>query len=423
MIQEGLLSFLQTNPANTYYLGYSGGLDSHVLLHACAALQVKYPQTYQFQAIHIHHGLQKIADAWVQHAEQICADLNLPLKVIYLNLKPAIGESIEALARQARYQAFSNCLTADDLLLTAHHQDDQAETFLLNALRGSGGTGLAAMPSLRPLGLGQLGRPLLRFSRQQLEAYAQHYQLSYVNDPTNAETQFDRNYLRQAIMPSLQKRWPAVTQTLSRAASWQAEQQQVLGKLLTERLLHFAGSQTDTLSVQALSTEDELMQKALLRHWLQDLGFSMPSAKKLQHILTDVLAAPLDAQPCVAWSGCELRRYRDNLYALKPLTTHDATQVIVWSNLEQDLYLPSLKRSLSKNLLTPELKQVAQASQALITVRFRQGGERVKRDKAYSLELKTLLQTAGIPPWERECLPLIYLGDDLHIVVGVYPQA
>lgn len=423
MIQEGLLSFLQTHPATKYYLAYSGGLDSHVLLHASAALQAQHPQTFQFYAIHIHHGLQASADVWVEHAEQICTALNLPLKVIYLNLKPAAGESIEAIARQARYQAVSECLAANEILLTAHHQDDQAETFLLNALRGSGGTGLAAMPQLRALGAGQLGRPLLAFSRAQLEAYAQQYQLQYVDDPSNAQIQFDRNYLRHAILPCLQERWPAVSQTLSRAANWQAEQQQVLEHLLAAQLPQFVGNQAHTLSATALNNQDEFMQKALVRYWLQNQGFTMPSAKKLQHILTDVLASAADATPYVAWGTCEVRRYRDDVYALKPLSQHDAKQIIVWTDVEQDLYLPSLEQSLSKDLLSNELKQEAAAANLAITVGFRQGGERVQRAHSHSLELKTLFQAAGIPPWERERVPLIYLGEQLRLVVGIYPKS
>lgn len=423
MIQEGLLSFLQAQRASKYYIAYSGGLDSHVLLHACAALHRQYPQRFQFEAIHIHHGLQAVAETWVAHARQICADLNLPVNIIDLNLKPVVGESLEAIARQARYQAFSSSLSRDEMLLTAHHQDDQAETFLLNALRGSGGSGLAAMPTVRCLGVGKLGRPLLAFSRAQLEAYAALYQLSYVDDPTNAETQFDRNYLRHEILPRLQLRWPATSQTLSRAAAWQAEQQQILGQLLDQQWPQFAGSRPHTLSVQALSAVDALMQKALIRHWLHQLGFMLPVAKKLQSILLDVLVASSDAMPCVQWHGCELRRYSDDLYALQPLSPHDPKQVLVWEDWEQDLYLRSLNRWLSKQLLTPVLKHQARAESLLITVRFRQGGERVQREQGYSLELKKLFQTATVPPWERERIPLVYIGEKLRLVSGIYPPS
>lgn len=422
MIQEGLLSFLQTYPATRYFIAYSGGLDSHVLLHACAVLQRQHPDRFQFQAIHIHHGLQPSADAWVEHAQQTCAALAVPLNVQYLNLKPAIGDSIEAVARQARYQAFSEMLTASDMLLTAHHQQDQAETFLLNAIRGSGVAGLAAMPVLRKLGQGQLGRPLLVFSRQQLEAYATLYQLEYVDDPTNTDLKFDRNYLRHEILSRLHSRWPAVNTTLSRAAQLQAGQQQLLDQLLAGHLTQYAGSQANTLSNAALATQNPLMQKALLRQWLKHLGFSLPSAKKLQHILSDVLAAEADAIPCVAWEGCELRRYRDDIYALKPQKKHDTKQVIEWADLEQHLYLPSLEYSLDHRLLSADLKTEAQAKQQAISVRFRQGGERVERLNQHSLALKTLLQDTGIPPWERERIPLIYLADSLRLVVGVYPK-
>ena len=423
MVQDSILAFLNAEPAKTYYLAYSAGLDSHVLLHACAAVQAQAPNTFHFQAIHIHHGLQTCADAWVQHAEQVCAALQLPLTLIYLDLKPAVGDSIEAVARQARYQALSTCLGRDDLLLTAHHQDDQAETFLFNALRGSGGMGLAAMPAVRALGLGKLGRPLLNCSRAQLEAYAQQHQLQAVQDPSNEQTQFDRNYLRHEIIPRLRSRWPAVAQTLSRAATWQAEQQQVLDHLLAKSLVQVKGSQPATLSVAALMTQAAYLQKALIRHWLQQLGFTVPSAKKLQQILTDVLAAALDANPCVTWGGCELRRYRDDLYALTPLSPHDPKQILVWADLEQDLMIRTLNLCLSSQSLSTRFKQIVANSSLPVTVRFRQGGERVRNLQGSCLALKTLFQAAGIPPWERERIPLIYLGDDLQVVLGVYPKA
>lgn len=422
MVQECMLAFLQAWPAKQYYLAYSGGLDSHVLLHACAVVQAQNPQQFRFQVIHIHHGLQASADAWAAHAEQVCAALQLPLKLIYLNLKPTRGESIEAVARQARYQALSACLAKDEMLLSAHHQDDQAETFLLNALRGSGGAGLAAMPPVRPLGLAYLGRPLLACSRAQLAAYAERYQLNYVDDPSNAEIQFDRNYLRHEILPRLQSRWPAASQTLSRAATWQAEQQQILEQLLTQQLAQFAGRRAQTLSVQALITVDKLMQKALIRQWLAHLGFALPAARKLEAILSTMLTASMDAMPCVKWQGCELRRYRDDLYALKPFSPHDPTQVLLWEDWEQDLYLPSLGCYLSKALLSPALKQGAKAENLPITIGFRQGGERVQREQGYSLALKQLFQAAGVPPWERERIPLVYRGDELRLVVGIYPK-
>ena len=221
----------------------------------------------------------------------------------------------------------------------------------------------------------------------------------------------------------MRSRWPAVAQTLSRAATWQAEQQQVLDHLLAKSLVQVKGSQPATLSVAALMTQAAYLQKALIRHWLQQLGFTVPSAKKLQQILTDVLAAALDANPCVTWGGCELRRYRDDLYALTPLSPHDPKQILVWADLEQDLMIRTLNLCLSSQSLSTRFKQIVANSSLPVTVRFRQGGERVRNLQGSCLALKTLFQAAGIPPWERERIPLIYLGDDLQVVLGVYPKA
>ena len=201
-----LLQTLQHYPCSSYLLAYSGGMDSHVLLHLLADLQSakKIPP---LRAIYIDHGLQTIAATWAQHCEKITSALAIPYQSIALNLVPKQGESLEAVARQARYKTFAQQLQPNEILLTAHHQNDQAETVLLQLLRGSGVDGLAAMPVIKPFQAGQLLRPLLPYSRYDLECYAQQHQLNYIDDPSNINTDFDRNFLRQDILPRLQGRW------------------------------------------------------------------------------------------------------------------------------------------------------------------------------------------------------------------------
>lgn len=203
---------MQAHPAKAYLLAFSGGLDSHVLLHACSQLRTEWPDL-NVRAIHIEHGLQAISAQWVQHCQTVCAALTIPLQVEYLNLTIAAGQSLEAVAREARYAAFAQHLQAGEMLLTAHHQNDQAETLLLHVMRGSGVDGLAAMPMIRPFAQGHLARLLLPFTRADLQQYAAYYQLAYIDDPSNADNRFERNFIRNQVMPLLKQRWVSSEQT------------------------------------------------------------------------------------------------------------------------------------------------------------------------------------------------------------------
>lgn len=417
IVAKHLLPFLrQQQTATRFLIAFSGGLDSHVLLHLCAALQVQYPY-WQFRAIHIDHGLQAESPDWAAHCGTVCGLLAMPLVQVALHLQIPPGASLEAEARQARYDAFAQHLQTDEMLLTAHHQDDQAETLLLHLLRGSGVDGLAAMPAVRAFAQGWLGRPLLGCSREDLAAYAHQHALHYLQDPSNADSRFDRNFLRHQVMPVLRQRWPAVARTFARAARLQGESRQLLHDCVQEKLPYYQGSCSGTLAISQLRTASLALQAALLRSWLANAGFLLPSAKKLERVLHDVLLASADAMPCVCWAGCEIRRYRDDLYAMRPLAAHDAAQVWYW-DAHQTLVLPTLGITLIPEMLGAWLPLARDAGG--VTVRFRQGGETMELPyRGGSHALKHLLQEAGIPPWQRERLPLIYVGERLVNVVGV----
>ncbi|OQX04935.1 MAG: tRNA lysidine(34) synthetase TilS [Thiothrix lacustris] len=407
-MRNSLVAFFQRYPAANYWIGFSGGLDSHVLLHVCASLREQYPHL-KFRALHIDHSLQAASAAWAAHCFEVCASLEMPLVVDTLQLVIPAGESVEAVARAARYAAFSQHLQTGDMVLTAHHQNDQAETVLLHLLRGSGMDGLAAMPEIRPLAHGALGRPLLGCSRAELAAYANQHRLDVIDDPSNQDSRFDRNFLRNQVMPLLAQRWPAVGKTLARAARLQGESRTLLADLLRDKLPLMQGKQPNTLSVSQLLAETPPMQKALLREWLTQCGFRLPEEKKLQQVLRDVLHCRPDATPCVCWEGCEIRRYRDDVYAMSPLSAHDPQQVLVWET-HQPLWIASLGRTLVAEVGYPET----------VIVRFRQGGENVflpQRGGHHSL--KHLLQEWGVPPWERERLPLVYVGERLVCIPGI----
>lgn len=397
-------------------IAYSGGLDSHVLLHVVSRLP-----DFSVRAIHIDHGLQEASPWWGRHCRDICQDLNIPLEVVSLNLKVPAGESVEAYARNQRYQAFEDRLLEDEVLLTAHHQNDQAETLLIQLLRGSGGAGLAAMPMMTGFSKGNHMRPLLNVSREQLEDYADEHQLSFVEDGSNADLRYDRNYLRHQILPQIEDRWPACYRTLSRAALIQGETQRLLEGYVAQDLENMLGSVTGTLSVEKLIQCEPERRRALLRQWITSSGFMSPSAKKLQHIVSDVLFSAVDANPCVHWLGAEVRRFQGDLYVMAPLSEHDSSQVFFW-DLEMDLTIDSLSLSLSLESLGAWAQKVATDYSQFggLTVKFRQGGEVITptgRNK--SIPLKQIFAQFAIPVWLRDRIPLLYLGDDLIMVYGV----
>lgn len=301
------------HPVAPILVAYSGGIDSTVLLHQ---LIHTYPPE-QLRAIHINHGLYPEADDWQAHCERTCAIHGISIVCHQLTQRPKPGDSIEAWARTARYAIFEQHLKENEILMTAQHADDQAETVLLQLLRGSGPKGLSAMPKQKSFGKGLLIRPFLHLSKQDIIDYATLNQLTWVTDPSNKQTQFDRNFLRENILPSLKNRWPSVSDTLSRSARHCAEQEALLELLLKPLLADSAGSREGTLSIQALSQQNPLVQRALIRQWLNDKQFPMPGHKKFEKIFEDLIPARPDAQPVILWGGVCIRRYRDDLYALR----------------------------------------------------------------------------------------------------------
>ncbi|WP_281271434.1 tRNA lysidine(34) synthetase TilS [Leucothrix arctica] len=397
-----------------FLVAYSGGLDSHVLLHVMSQIP-----DISLRAVYIDHGLQESSLWWGRHCRGICSDLSVPFQLIPLNLQVPSGESLEAYARDKRYQAFAGLLEEGEVLLTGHHQNDQAETLLIQLMRGAGGAGLSAMPMITSFSGGHLMRPFLNFHRSALEDYAAKYQLDFVEDESNADLRYDRNYLRHQILPQLEDRWPGCYGTLARAALLQGETQRLLDGYLSEDMTSMTGSVVGTLSVKALKQCESARQRALLRLWITTSGFIAPSAKKLQHVVSDALFCSEEASPCVHWGSVEVRRFRDDLYAMEALSEHDESQSFYWDELSEDLPVESLGLSLQSSLLGG-WRALAQQEEIGLTVKFRQGGESIKpsgRDK--SISLKNLFQQLAVPPWMRSRMPLIYFKDDLIMVYGL----
>ncbi|HEB78791.1 MAG TPA: tRNA lysidine(34) synthetase TilS [Methylothermaceae bacterium] len=410
---EGLRQFLHDHPAGHYWIGYSGGVDSHVLLHLCARLRHELGDV--FHAVHINHHIHPESGRWQRHCQEICRALGLPFHAISVDGMATGGESPEEAARKARYQAFAQLLQPAQALLLAQHQDDQAETVLLQLLRGAGPAGLAGMAVEAPLGEGRLLRPLLEVSKQALLAYAQAQNLDWIEDPSNAQTDFDRNYLRHRVLPLLARRWPACARTISRSARHCAAAEKLLASALQPQLfdmLDDAGS----IDLEQLRQLDPPQQAYILRAWLKQMGLPLPSEAYLQRILSEVVTAKDDRMPVVGWKGAEVRRYRNRLYAQPPQPEHDASWRQTWNGMAP-LQLPdgtwlesrhAVGRGMAKHWLR----------RGDIEVAYRQGGERcLLPGRQGRHPLKKLFQERGVPPWLRQRLPLLYIRGQLAAVV------
>ncbi len=411
-----LLATLKDLPAaERGHLAFSGGLDSCVLLHLLASLRESLPWT--LQAIHINHGLQVVADLWQAHCETLCEQYEIPLQVVQLSLSPGPGESVEAVAREARYRALAEHIGPGDLVLTAQHQDDQAETLLLQLLRGSGPAGLASMPALSRFFAGWLTRPLLDTPRAAIEAYARQHGLSWEEDPSNRDLRFDRNFIRHRVMPMLTGRWPAAAITLSRAARFSGELLVLVEEEAQEDLARARLAETADLSVSTLQRFDSIRLRNLLRHWITGLGAPLPSSRNLARIEREAVQGRADANPLIVWSGWEVRRYRDRLLLRKALPALAPAESLIWQD-RSELALPSglgrLFAGSGEGGIDPEAWSGAQ-----IEVRFRCGGERcMPAGQAHHRPLKKLFQEWGIPTWERSRIPLIYLNGELAAIPG-----
>ena len=390
-------------PSARVFVAYSGGLDSTALLHALASLRVPH-----LIAVHVHHGLQPQADRWVQHCARFCADLGVPLNLCRAVIAPDDPAGPEAAAREARYALLREELRAGDLLVTAHHRDDQAETVLLRMLRGSGVHGMAAM---RPLGVfapGRLWRPFLDHPRAALHRYAEMRQLTWIDDPHNRDPRYARSWLREELLPKLRERWPQADASLARGARLAAETVELLDALAQQDAQ--ATRSGAGLAVSALLDLSPARRHNLIRHWLRGMDFEMPAAATFDRIDRELLSAAPDAEPLVRWAGCELRRYRGELLAMKPLAgLADSDEPLTWRE-GCSLELPIGCGVLHASAAPPQVLRVR---------RVRHGETFRTGSRARQRSLKNLFQEAGLPPWLRARVPLIELDGQAACIAGV----
>ena len=402
----------QVPPHARLMLALSGGLDSVVLLHALLALRDQYP--FELQAVHVHHGLSPHADDWAGFCVRLCASHSVELHVSRVRVECDDPAGVEAAARRERQRIFA-ALDAD-FLLTAHQQDDQAETLLLQLLRGAGPKGLAAMAELQHRSgwcAAQL-RPLLKATRAEILEYAQAQGLAWVEDESNQDPRYRRNALRHQVLPLLAEHFPGSGATLARAAALQADAAELLDDLA--RLDAESAIDGERLDCAALAVLSVPRARNLLRHFIEQRGQPMPSARRLNEALHQLLDAGQDAHVCVRIGSADIRRFRGGAYVVSVVTLPAGP--VEWQG-EFELCLPGLG-SLHFQAVTGQGLKRSRLEGGQVRLGLREGGEHVRlTSQGPTRSLKNLLQERAMAPWLRDRLPVLRCGGELVWAAGI----
>ena len=409
-----LAQLLRGFPDVSLCVALSGGVDSSALLAALATPRRARPR---LRAIHVDHGLHPNSGLWSAHCRSLARSLDVPLQILAAKVKRARGDSLEAAARAARYALLEANLSPGEVLLTAHHEDDQLETVLLQLFRGSGVAGISAMPEITAFGRGFLARPLLSCARSQLEEWARATGLAWVEDDTNADETLDRNYLRRRVIPLLRARWPGVATSVGRSARHAARAQQLLDEVARRDIARAADG--DGLAASALRGLTIERRRNAVRFWIARSGFVVPDTRRMDEICGPLLQARPDANPRVSWGELVLRRERGRLSISK--VGRPSGDPLVWQwTVQATCDLPNSGGQL-------ELSQDARgpldldALPTAVTVRTRSGGERLRpRRGGPTRALKSLLQEAHVPPGERAHLPLVCADERVLAVADLW---
>jgi tRNA(Ile)-lysidine synthase len=399
-----------------FLIGLSGGLDSVVLLHAMVRLRDHSGVAFQLRALHINHQLQDQAQSWEQHCQRQCAMLG----VEFISTRVEISEStgIENAAREARYREFETELLPDEELLLAHHRDDQMETLLLRLVRGSGSRGLSGIPRSRVLGATRLLRPLLDIDREELQSYAESEQLIWVEDHSNKDEGFDRNYCRHTLLPLIEARWPEYRQSWSKSAVLASESEALLQELAAIDLGQIAAESKSIVSREKLLSLAEPRRRNVLRHWLASLGANELGWNKLQQLGNEVLQC---ASGQFIAEGFQVFCFRESVHVLdsaeleRDLDTIDLG-AMPGLPVAGEVILPGNGRL---RIRTKQGEGICADKLSKLSICYRRGGETCRLAGRPNKTLKKILQESEVPPWLRSRIPLFYDGEDLSYIPGV----
>jgi tRNA(Ile)-lysidine synthase len=418
MLEPKTVTSILSSKTENIFIAYSGGMDSHVLLHLASLItQIKSKIT----AVYVHHGLQIEADQWANHCEVVALALDVNFQCLTVNAQKKAGQSQEEVARDARYGALKPLLGEHDVLLVAQHREDQLETVLLQLFRGAGVQGLSGMPLISDFGVGKKCRPFLDIAKQTIIDYAGQHKLSWIEDPSNQCNDFDRNFLRNRIIPELKQRWMGLDKTVSRTARHCAISHHQIEDLAQQLFSKVFNDTDQTLNITRLLELESDKQHLVIRQWFKQNKLRMPTGKNVRVIINEVVLAKENANPEIKIQKHSIRRYRKNLYCLKEeyelVREGDVwvKNLMEWKlNDRQSLVLFETSEGIPKKLW----------DNSDVTIKFRQGTEKIKlpgRQGRHSL--KKLFQEKAIPPWERNQLPLIYINGNLAAIADLWISA
>lgn len=407
MTADALETKLAKLPDGDLCVAFSGGLDSTVLLHRLAASALA--RARNLRAVHVDHALHANSAKWAEHCVSFATALNVPIECVDAAVDRQRGTGLEDAARRARFAAFASRLRDDEILVLAHHRDDQVETVLLKLLRGAGPEGLGGMRALRPFARGLLSRPLLDTPRSELVDYASAHRLPWLDDPSNADTNLRRNFLRHEILPRLAERWSDASAAITHSAAWMRAAADFIGDEAQHALATMRGDDPASLRWQPWLDLPSALRDTVLRLWLRALDLPAPAFFHVEELEKQLRQAAQDRRPCVRWPGGEIRRYRDCLYAMTPLADVGDWE-LHWRGGE--LALPT------GDSLAVIAGGAPMTWPNALTVRNRRGGERLKpAGHVHHRDVRLLLQESAMPPWRRSRIPMIFADDEL-IAIG-----
>ncbi|MBC6414119.1 MAG: tRNA lysidine(34) synthetase TilS [Chromatiales bacterium] len=420
-VSDKLRKFLQRSKATRIIVAYSGGLDSSVLLHLVKNLSA--PRPCKLLALHINHCMHPDADDWVAHCHQQAQQIGVACQSIAVQVSRTHRQGLEAAAREARYQALQSVMNEDDLLLTAHHQNDHAETVLLRLLRGTGVAGLRAIAEYQTLDKGALARPLLSAARNDIRNYAQQHQLEWLDDPANEDLKYARNYLRHRVIPLLAARWPMWYKPVTRYATHQATATDIIESEAQRYLDRCLLPGSHDLLLRVLITLAKPQQHLVLRAWCQLNGIAIPNQHQLNYI-SNAISVHINERNAVgsgiiySYSDIEMGIYHGTLRVAK-LPQYVVASPIEWHK-GGDCEIPQLNLTLTRTEL---MRQAPSLFNQALTIMFRRGGERCAcrscLGKSLHKSLKKIFQEHHIPSWDRGTIPLIYAQGRLRLIWGI----
>ena len=408
IFESSITSSLEKNSYDEFLIAYSGGSDSTALLYF--ANKIARKNKINIRAIHVNHNLNKESKKWENHCKEFCKGINVELYIENVNIILKPGDSVEEKAREERYLSIYSKMGKKTLMMTAHHGDDQAETFLYQLFRGSGAKGLSSMPRIKKIKKGFHLRPFLAFNKKTLKDFVVFKALSYVEDLSNNNTDFSRNFIRKEILPNIKRKWPSCASTISRSAQNLSELFKLNEDLAMIDIQKFLVNDICKLSTSVRSL-DKYRCNNVIRYWISKNNYRMPSAEQMNSIYSNVLNAGKDKAPFFLCSEYEIRRHNDYVEIMQPLQKHDSSIIYKWKYME-NLILTNLSLNLSWNDLE---KRLGQKIAYDVEVRFRKSGENIKFYNSKK-SLKDYMREINMPPWQRDRTPLIYIDKKLKVI-------